>query len=465
MKIITKATLVLICLSAMIILEVQASHAPLLKRKPQNNLCAYAFNAHDKHVKPIHEYHAVYPGDYQNSQKSPNAHDNAVLQTKAARNFYYMETNTDASEVLKNVAKNFKDFLKNNVEELAGIVDPDNNVSRQATENGTWDHWDVVFREVLQDKINFKVTDVTNSSEDKANLKVKEYKQFLTNKFAQTVLTEIESFKTGTNPKSLLGFLGLVGDIGAAVQDVIARGKNLTEITKVKEAMISFFGNFTELSKDWYDKYCPDKYYDVPNGRGKQKERAICSRNKTHTELILEPRAGVLNVGAEVDTELKITAEKKLPHIGWPWQTVPKTLVDYCPDEPWAGHFSGSLYELIFMLELFDKREPNIQNLKNLSTPKVKKKIYAAIASSFLVATGMHSAVEIVYVVKKYLDEDVGTDVMNYDKVCKGASKYIADLINGVMETTQSMGTPVSKARETNKAHVTKRKKFLKIKS
>jgi len=453
MKIITKATLVLICLSAMTILEVQASHASLLKRKTQNNSCAKAFfKADDKPVKPIKDYNAVYPGDSQNSGK---ALENAILQTTAARKFYSLITaNSKASEVLKNVAKNFKAFLLSNEENLARIVNPENKVSRQATANGTWDHWDVVFREVVQGAIESSVTAVTNSSDDKAKVKVNEYKQYLTTKFTKTVLYEIETFNTGTNPKSLLGFLGLVGDIGAAVQDVIARGKNEIEITPVKEAMIRFFGDFSEQSKDWYNKYCPDKYYDLPNGRGKQKERAICSSNGTDKKFKLEPRAGVLNVGAAVDTKLNIPAEKKLPLIGWPWQTVPKSLVDFCPDEPWAGHFSGSLYELILMLDLFDRKADAI---KVTSRPTLEqKKIYAAIASSFLVATGMHSAVELVYVVKNYLGEPV-PNIMDKPKVCQGASKYIADLIDGLTPVNSS-NTPVANANNapvTNMAPVT----------
>ena len=40
-----------------------------------------------KPLKPIADYLAVFPGDYQNSGK---ALENAILQTKAGRKFFYL---------------------------------------------------------------------------------------------------------------------------------------------------------------------------------------------------------------------------------------------------------------------------------------------------------------------------------------------------------------------------------------
>jgi len=130
-----------------------------------------------------------------------------------------------------------------------------------------------------------------------------------------------------------------------------------------------------------------------------------------------------LDSAAETDKD--IAKDKQLPPIGWFWQLVPKKLVDKCADEPWAGHFSGSLYELILMIQTFNKEaKPNSD----------QKKMYAGIASSFLIATGMHTAVEVVYVVKNYL----GTEVKPPSKdklaetVCSGATTYMSGIISGM---------------------------------
>ena len=135
-----------------------------------------------------------------------------------------------------------------------------------------------------------------------------------------------------------------------------------------------------------------------------------------------------MNVGEAVDTELNLKANEKLPLISWPWQTVPKKLVTFCPEEPWAGHFSGSLYELILMIELFDRADPKTETQANEN----KKKIYAGTASAFLVSTGMHSAVELVYVVKNYLGVTINKSDILSESVCKDASKYIAGIISGI---------------------------------
>lgn len=469
MKLIIKATLVLICLGAMTILEVEAS---LLKRKKNTGiLCEKVFYPRgpnkDKEQAKIGEYGAVFPEDY---QKGAQVLENAKLQTTAARKFYYLlPNNGKASQVLKNVAANFRKFLKGSEENLARIVNPAHNVSRQSQENGTWGHFDSIVRDVLTPIVSKGKTLTDQQLKDKLDSLVTEYKTFLTGKFTTTVLTEIETFNSGTNSKSLLGFIGLIGDIGAAVQDVIGKKKNHEtndkEIIAVKKGMIDYFGDFSSKSLEYYDKYAPDKYYDVKDGRGKQKERATCTINGQNKEENKSGRAGVLNLGETVDQqitdpswkrkekkivegkekEIEVTNlpnDKIIPKIGWPWQTVPKTLVDYCPDEPWAGHFSGSLYELILMLELFDRRADAIKQSR-IPSPE-EKKIYAAIASSFLVATGMHSAVEIVYVVKRYLAEPVGENVMDKQKVCQGASRYIVNLIDSVRTMTQSSSAPVT---------------------
>lgn len=184
----------------------------------------------------------------------------------------------------------------------------------------------------------------------------------------------------------------------------------------------------------------------------------FAQKNKDEIKPIFDSRAGVLNFGEKIDTNIGVADSLKIGKISWPWQTVPKSLVDACPDEPWAGHYSGSLYELILMLEIFDRNPSSVKTPVPLSLEK--KKTYAAIAASFLVATGMHSAVELTYVIKNYLDaSDKPGKIDEKPKVCNGASLYIADLINSVSNMAApniSTNTPTTTANNNTTANNTK---------
>ena len=350
----------------------------------------------------------VYPQDSQNE----NAKNNAKLQGASARKlFSVVGAATATKKVLGDVAKNFGKFLKDNAAAKTVLImkfDPKKSVARQATENGTWGHFSVVMNEIPEFA---KLTEEEKRAE-----------------FYMNALAEISAAQNPV-PSSILGMLGILGDCGAAYMDIVGRRRDGTpETTPVKEALDTFFGKETQTTAvDYFNKYCPDKYHDELAGENntKQKERKTCGDNaKTN----LTPRKGIMDLGAAMDEANHIT-EHTLPALAWPWQTVPEKLPKYCPDEPWAGHFSGSLYELILMLELFDRANP--------STPEVaspeKKKIYAGLASSFLVSTGMHTAVELNYVVKNYLGTPIAKeDLLKKDKNCDGATEYIKKIIDDI---------------------------------
>jgi hypothetical protein len=426
MKLITKATLVLICLSAMTILEVEASR---LKRNRQTDQCKFVYfkGENSPPPKPISNSDVVYPGDH---QKSPQAKNNAMTQTKAARKFFYKWEDGIKKSTLQNIARNFHAFLDNNYGSLKMFFKYNKDLMRQSGEGGTWAHWNDEY-----EKLGF------GSNTTVVETKVRN--------FMDNVAKELQVYRTASSPRNLLGFIGLLGDIGTAVQDINNR-ENQIEIQKnMTKLMNAYFGDLTTTSKAWYAKYSPDKYYNNAE-RNKPKERAFCAINQNEKKFKDELRSGVLDVGETVDTqlgdELNIPMNKTkanyagIGKVSWPWQTVPKKLITFCPDEPWAGHFSGSLYELLLMLEVFDREG----NVKAASTPTLnKKKTYAAIASAFLVGTGMHSAVELTYVIKNYLEQPI-TNILDKDKVCTGASKYIADLIDEVSKMPQSSNTPVT---------------------
>jgi len=378
-----------------------------LKIKVKVSQCPKVFFKGDTATKDITTAGAVYPGDSQNSGK---ALINAKTQTKSARKFFSsMPKSSIARSVLSNVAMNFGKFLKANSAVFDILVDPSRGVARQAQDNGTWSHWNTVLNEIPEFK---------SLPDDKKKRKA----------FYENVIAEIPS--GNPLPKNILGFLGLLGDVGACLQDVVGRNKSDQDLVTIKTAIFNYFGDITAKSMTFYNNYSPDNYYDkAAQNIGKQRERASCSKNDNdELKMKFVPRAGVLGVGEVVDIEEKIQTQNRLPLIGWPWQTVPKKLIDFCPDEPWAGHFSGSLYELILMLELFNRSSPKVDETPDLDI----KKLYAGTSSAFLVSTGMHSAVELVYVVKNYLGTNINKSKIMTADVCTNATTYISSLISGI---------------------------------
>lgn len=106
----------------------------------------------------------------------------------------------------------------------------------------------------------------------------------------------------------------------------------------------------------------------------------------------------------------------------WPWQTIPEKYLKKCK-EPWAGHYSGSIVEVLFGLDIFTKTNSDfghdpalsfdffrtdkanadiIKDMKNeLDSPYRKCK--GALAAAFLIAIGYHSAIEVKPTVWLYL--------------------------------------------------------------
>jgi len=190
------------------------------------------------------------------------------------------------------------------------------------------------------------------------------------------------------------------------------------------------------------------------------------------------PRYGVLNLGGELDTEGVPAARA----ISWPWQTVPMAFATGCNNEPFAGHLSGSIGELLYIFDLltwhlsgYEKLSDPVYFLGNFDGAKktytnkfynrVTKKMdamtvsvstdkrndaarqsKAALASAFLLATGMHSAVEVLYAVDKYLGETVpdlpDANVANKYRVknwacLQDATQSMVDLMAGSTKTSK----------------------------
>jgi hypothetical protein len=130
--------------------------------------------------------------------------------------------------------------------------------------------------------------------------------------------------------------------------------------------------------------------------------------------------------------------------VSWPWQTVPKVRMDNCNNEPFGGHFSGSILEALWILDLvtYDRIRTNLEStiqdpiswvkgygLPGFATPERKAK--AALAASFFLSSGMHTAVEVSITIRAYLGQEAVKPTM--ETVCapgQDATAYIVNLMN-----------------------------------
>ena len=109
-----------------------------------------------------------------------------------------------------------------------------------------------------------------------------------------------------------------------------------------------------------------------------------------------------MNDGSNLDVDEKFKAD-------WPWQTLPQEYFQCA--EPWAGHYSGSILEVLFMLDTttktkFNNHDPFATFKKNGVAPAIPSDIgkkfdnpeqecKAALAGAFLISIGYHSAIEV----------------------------------------------------------------------
>lgn len=245
-------------------------------------------------------------------------------------------------------------------------------------------------------------------------------------------------------------FLALVGDIGTAIGDYsVKQPKDDIEEKKKFEVYAQIFGQFkntaslsTVPKKDEALKLIAKVLYDQRSGdtitsNNKKKERGLVFN--TDKSVKLEPaRSGVFdcNKDKKIDKELGFKDDSKelIPPTKWPYQTVEKATIDKCAKEPWAGHYSGSINEVLMVLDLLIYTSSNDENLahpllsfelskeetdkftaiqgftlpdfKSPNLNDAKREARAALAAAFLVGGGYHTANEVHFTVKKYLDKD-----------------------------------------------------------
>lgn len=277
--------------------------------------CANQLN--DSAIAPL-DKSQIYPGDQKANKDYANALKNATTQTKAARKMFY-KPKALALELITLAAKNV--IAAYNKDPSGFKTFATSKLQRQTT-----------FRGTLQTYFAAVAGNISKISD--LNL--------------PQALEKLIPAMTKPNAIDILAFLGWMGDMAAAITDTYGRIDGAKPEQKAfGEFMKKIVKNLDTQAKTLYDQYSPDKFYSG----NKKTERKTCADGSNAT-MKLAPRAGVMDTGLDVDKDLK--PEKALPTISWPWQTVPVDLPDkFCKTEPWAGHVSGSFYELVFMLQVF----------------------------------------------------------------------------------------------------------------
>jgi len=273
-----------------------------------------------------------------------------------------------------------------------------------------------------------------------------------------TILEIVARIKLGKGTgKDHAALIALIGDVGTAVGD-LGSGKSVdidqkkvidVETDKDKKKKLQDkkdeFDAFTMAYKRMYSCCIPEETLRkdetlkaLANGiyqeRSGDAQTGGCKKQqrddiKVNGEKKMDPRGGVFecNIEHQIDIALGIKKENvekdAIPLVKWPWQTVSKAVMDSCPAEPWAGHYSGSVVEILMIFDLFnyiskaDSHDAHplasydytqadfpvkpVYDSKRMNS--ASRRARAALASAYLISNGMHSANEVAFSVKLYL--------------------------------------------------------------
>lgn len=406
---------VLTLMSSILIVDCSSLSRKIKSKSALNTkaaICAFVKFGKTGKVEAIDNDKAVFPQDFQKGK----ALENAKKQMTAAREVFY-KPGPKIKALIKSLAEALASIIvgeeKDSAEFMSLISTYGTDANRQISNSNNPEDNSVGSWFVANFTPGVSIQD------------------FIKNQFA--ILKEHQNLAT---PVDIIGFLGLIGDVAACTQDVY--GRKDKDKTKVAIANIiknkKFVSNLETISEAAYKNGSPDIFYPHPDLKKepdnalykkglKPLERATCMKNLNGDKLT-PVRSGLFDLGAEVDAAMKIDEKIKIPFIQWPLQTVPKKLIDSCKDEAWAGHFSGSAYELLHIFDVLTKKD---------STAEVKagdddRRTKAALASAFLIATGFHSAVEINYSMQNYYNGKIFKSISD-SGVCSTATAEITKLI------------------------------------
>jgi len=207
-------------------------------------------------------------------------------------------------------------------------------------------------------------------------------------------------------PIDKAGVIAILGDIGTAIfdcdpnspkEDVIAFckiAKHMANKTSMKYEELLEWGQRAKKERGG-SAIAPAK---KAGEDGSEAERSML---KVGEKPKLTKRSGLLFKDGDVVDTSGFSAN-------WPWQLLPQEYFQ-CK-EPWAGHYSGSIVEVLFTLDLLTKANSSLGNdlpMKSYDETSmldnVNRRCKAALAGAFLISVGYHSAIEIKPTIWAYL--------------------------------------------------------------
>ena len=233
----------------------------------------------------------------------------------------------------------------------------------------------------------------------------------------------ISNVAKDNNPKPMdrAGVLATFGDIGTAIFDCPTQtkdkklfpkdAKDLKEnekaycniavsVASITNTNISELLNMGSIAKAQRggSAIAPRKKKG-PNGEPAERDNKM-----ENGKMYLAPRSGLLTK----------TTDNSGFSASWPWQLIPKKYMTDC-QEPWAGHYSGSIVEILFTLDLFTKANTSFGDdpLKSFNSKTMldseNRRCKAALSAAFLLSIGYHSAIEVKPTIWAYLGRgDIG---------------------------------------------------------
>jgi len=319
-----------------------------------------------------------------------------------------------------------------------------------------------------------------------------------------TQQSSIGKVKNNNSPDATdnTAILAIIGDLGVSLMDGSEAKATSTlcwdQADKEEQQDLWFVKNklITRFYTDLTDRKCFYNFF-LPHALGERGGSAIAKKKK---ETLTEPaersvvtasssqKTVVVPLDKNAKTCQNVTITKNKPKLDvrsgllekdnaknstfaatWPWQMIPEAYMT-C-GEPWAGHYSGSILEVLFMLDMLTQTVQTLgrdhpmrswlpsEKLKNdwikqdsalgqtcfnkLNTEinhdltqDDNRKCKAALAAAFLISIGYHSAIEVKPTIWRFLGHAKQPEIFSLDNQ-KCDSTATDDIVKLMEDCTQ----------------------------
>jgi len=215
--------------------------------------------------------------------------------------------------------------------------------------------------------------------------------------------------------------IALLGDIGALFDLGGASGtdRSLSDTKKLRRA-IFFSTKPLHIDESSWENIIMKYFLEIKSISG-SKALAPFKKDQRGFKKSDESRTGVHNLGSVADSLLNVTAERLVPTV-WDINLISEMRIS--PDkEPFVGHMSGSPFEIFIAWELLSGGSSDIPTFsfwkptffgKSKSVPGLDFsqpehshiRSRSSATTSFLIASGFHSAVEVLSSILVYHGQD-----------------------------------------------------------